>query len=762
MNHPTQNLNEAEIRLRVNKMLEEQGWDITDPSQVRVEKYITEENPSRMNDISEQSVAESVSEKYKKKSYWADYVLFDHFGAPIAVIECKRPSIDPYVAKKQSLPYAKGISSPFIFLTNSEEIYFWDYENADARKVLTLFTRRDLERLVELRKSRTPLSSVEISETYHRRGKIRYVRDYQQDAMKALDYAYELGKRRFLIHLPTGTGKTDLTVLYLERLIKSGNAERVLFLVDREELAKQAIDAIQDILSQYTSYWLKAGTPIKYKQITVCLLQTMINNYKEFSSGFFDVVVADECHRSIYGVWQVALDHFDAFNIGLTATPNEFIERNTYRFYHCKGDTPDFHYDIKTAFEGKYLAPYTFSKSITKILTEGVDVEELHYDPSEYYRKFTNRQTDEMMMQEFEDEAWQVYNEIAPGQKHGPGKTIIFAINKRHASRLAQILNDFYPEHKGRYAEVITSDVKDVHDVIRRFKREEYPQIAVSVGMLDTGFDCPEVIHLVMARPVKSPILYQQMRGRGTRRADHIGKERFMIYDFFGNHDYFNDSDTDPFAGAGWGYVGKEGERKKYKERVLKELDIEDEWIYRGKTIDYGPEGEEIDKREYITNWEKAIIENFATDPLVEKIRAGEDLTEAEADILSTSLNQPELYFNEQNLRRAYRQPLGSMVDFVKHALGIKKFKSVEEQVKENFEAWVITQDLSPEQADFMRLLRNRFIANGKATVKDLFIPPLSHLSAARRGVQLFGEDRLVALIEDLNHTIFERMKIHA
>jgi type I restriction enzyme R subunit len=137
-------------------------------------------------------------------------------------------------------------------------------------------------------------------------------------------------------------------------------------------------------------------------------------------------------------------------------------------------------------------------------------------------------------------------------------------------------------------------------------------------------------------------------------------------------------------------------------------------------------------------------------------------LIEAEADILSTSLNQPELYFNEQNLRRAYRQPLGSMVDFVKHALGIKNFKSVEEQVKENFEAWVITQDLSPEQADFMRLLRNRFIANGKATVEDLFVPPLSHLSAVHRGMQLFGEDRLVALIEDLNHTIFERMKTHA
>jgi type I restriction enzyme R subunit len=485
----------------------------------------------------------------------------------------------------------------------------------------------------------------------------------------------------------------------------------------------------------------------------------MIGNYKQFSSGFFDVVVADECHRSIYGVWQKALTHFDAFHIGLTATPSEFIQRNTFRFYQCKDNTPDFHYDMKKAFKEKYLIPYTFSKSITKILTEGVDAEGIHYNPSEYYRKFVNKDTDEKMMREFDEEAWQVYKEIAPDQSPGPGKTIIFAINKRHAARLAQILNGRHPELKGRYAEVITSDVKGVDDVIRRFKREDYPQIAVSVGMLDTGFDCPEVIHLVMARPIRSPILYQQMRGRGTRRADQIGKNRFMIYDFFGNHDYFNDSDADPFAGAG-GYIGKEGEGgKKYKERILLELDIEDEWIYRGKTIDYGPDGEEIDKNDYITNWEKAITGNFATDPLVQKIREGEDLSEGEEEILSVSLNQPELYFNEQNLRRAYAQPLGSLADFIKHAQGLKKLKSTEEQIEENFDAWVITQNLKPEQTDFMRLLKNRFIANGRATVDDLFVPPLSQLNAARKGVELFGEERLLVIIEDLNTTIFERMK---
>ena len=245
----------------------------------------------------------------------ADYVLLDQRGRPLAVIEAKGGGIDPYTAKAQVLPYAKSISAPFIFLTNGELIYFWDYSNDDARIVNSLFSRRDLERAVEMRATRKPLATVPIPDYYLRQGEQRKVRPYQTEAMRALDQAVELGKRRFLIELPTGTGKTDLICLYLERLFKAGRAERVLFLVDRDQLAKQALEALQDILNQHGSYWLKPGMIRQEQQITVCLLQTMIGRYQEFTSGYYDVVIADECHRSIYGAWQTALTHFDALHI---------------------------------------------------------------------------------------------------------------------------------------------------------------------------------------------------------------------------------------------------------------------------------------------------------------------------------------------------------------------------------------------------------------------------------------------------------------
>jgi len=174
------------------------------------------------------------------------------------------------------------------------------------------------------------------------------------------------------------------------------------------------------------------------------------------------------------------------------------------------------------------------------LLAEGADLNEEHYDPVEFERKWTNEDTNRKMVAEFDRLAWQNYQELAPGQRVGPGKAIVFAITKHHAARLAQYLNELHPEHRGRYAEVITSDVTDADALIRRFKYEDYPQVAVSVGMLDTGFDCREVLHLVLCRRVRSPILYQQMRGRGTRTAPPLGKRMLVIYDFFGNHDYFN------------------------------------------------------------------------------------------------------------------------------------------------------------------------------------------------------------------------------
>ncbi len=744
---------ETDARILIDDQLRAAGWNPADKSQVLTEVKVT--GGHFVAEPGAQPTVFSTSDGDAIPTGRADYVLLDQRGRPLAIIEAKKQAIQPYTAKQQALPYAKQIGAPFIFLTTGELIYFWDYQNDDARIVNSFFSRRDLERLVHMRAERKPLATVPIPDTYLRQGETRSVRPYQKQAMQALDRTVELGKRRFLIELPTGCGKTDLIALYLKRLVQAGQAERVLFLVDRDQLAKQAIEAIQDLLPSYSSYWLKPGIVRQEKQVTVCLLQTMIGRYLEFTSGYFDVVVMDECHRSIYGAWQAALSHFDALHIGLTATPAIYIERNTFQFYHCKDDTPDYSYPIQEAFKESFLVPYKFATGITTLVSEGARVDEEHYDPAEFERKWTNEASNRLMMEEFDRLAWQSYKELAPGQKSGPGKSVVFAITKHHAARLAQYLNDLHPEHKGRYAEVITSDVANADDLIRRFKQEDLPMVAVSVGMLDTGFDCREVLHLVMCRRVRSPILYQQMRGRGTRTAPHIGKEKFVIYDFFRNHEYFNDSDTDIFSGSsGGGYALKPKQPGGKTPRELIELGLEDEWLDAVHYIEVGPDGERVDKRDYVTDWETTVQQEAEADPIIAKVKAGDALSEEEEAQLAQRLNQPQRYFNEDNLRRAYRNPGGNLVDFIRAALGMLKIKSREERVEDNFRAWLVAKNLTPEQAQYLALLKNRGLVKGKVSLDDLFAPPLSILNAANIGIELFGEQGLRNVMDEINQSV--------
>ena len=685
----------------------------------------------------------------------ADYVLYDQRGKPLAVIEAKRNAINPYVAKQQALPYAKALGAPFIFLTNGDLTYFWDYQNDDARQITGFFSRRDLERMVEMQSNRKALATVEIPDYYIRQGETRDVRPYQAEVMRALDHALELGKRRFLIELPTGTGKTDLICLYLKRLFQAGWAERVLVLADRDQLAKQALEAIQDLLPAYSSYWLRPGMARQEQQITVTLLQTMIGRIAEYTAGYFDIIIADECHRSIYGAWQAALTRFDGIHIGLTATPASFIERNTYDFYQCQPGKPDFAYAIQDAFREEYLVPYRFATGITEIVAEGADVDDEHYDPAAFEHEWTNEATNRLMMEEFDRLAWSTYQELAPKQDPGPGKAIVFAITKHHAARLAQYLNELHPEHKGRYAEVITSDVAAPDELIRQFKTEPYPMVAVSVGMLDTGFDCREILHLVLCRRVRSPILYQQMRGRGTRTAPHIDKRKFVIYDFFRNHHYFNDSDTNVFAGTAGGPASGGSTKPSDHPSKIVELGLEDEWLEAVTWIEVGPEGEQVDKTTYVTDWVKAIQTQVADDSLLRKVRDEEPLEEAEEEELARRLNQPERFFNEENLRRAYREPGGNLVDFIRVALGKLRLKSREEKLEEAFRAWLVSRTVSPLQADYLYVLKNRGIATGRVSLEDLFEPPLAILNVAGRGIELFGEEGLRQIVADMNEGVF-------
>lgn len=727
---------EADARAKIDLMLQAAGWNITDLSQVRREVHVP------------QLGAEG---EYGH----ADYVLYDSHGRPLAVIEAKKTSINPYTAKTQALTYAEHLDARYIFLSNGELTYFWDFNNEDARLVAAFFSQRDLERLTFKDREKKALASVPIPTSYVRTGEQREVRDYQQDAMAALDHALTLGKKRFLIELPTGTGKTDLVCLYLKRLFAAKWCERVLILVDRTELAEQMTGAVQDLLSDHSSYFMRAGMQRQEQQVTVALLQTMIGQASDYTAGYFDVVITDECHRSIYGSWQGALTRFDAVHIGLTATPAAYIDRNTYEFYQCAEGKPDFAYPIQEAFKKGYLTPYVFAEGITELIAEGAVVDGEEYDPEAFEREWTNEATNRLMMSEFDRLAHSNYLDSAPYQKDAPGKAIIFAITKHHAARLAYYLNELHPEHKGRYAEVITSDIPDASDAIRRFKKETLPMVGVSVGMLDTGFDLREVLHLVMARRVRSPILYQQMRGRGTRTAPHIGKQRFVIYDFFANHQYFEDTGWETGGVGGGG--GSSATKPPIPRPDLIELGLEDEWFINVSYVEVGSSGERVDKREYVTNWVKTVQHRVAEDAILAKVRDGQPLTEDEEQELAERLNQPSMYFNEENLRRAYRSPSGSLVDFVRAALGLTKVKSHEERVNELFSAWLIAKGYDPDRATYLTLLKHRGVIKGKVAVDDLFEPPLSLQDAGTRGVELFGEEGLRQVVSDLNESVFER-----
>ena len=223
---------EADARINIDQLLREAGWDPADKQQVRTEVPITV--LTEAFDLAEISTgAPRLVDEPLSPPKKADYVVHTEDGRPLAVIEAKKNAIDPYRAKNQALPYARAIGAPFIFLSNGDAIYFWDYENADARPVASFYSQRDLARLLSQRKNSKDLSLIPIEEEYIRAGEIRFLRPYQTDCMSALDSAFLLGKRRFLIELPTGTGKTDLTVLYMKRLLEAGHAERILVLVDR-------------------------------------------------------------------------------------------------------------------------------------------------------------------------------------------------------------------------------------------------------------------------------------------------------------------------------------------------------------------------------------------------------------------------------------------------------------------------------------------------------------------------------------------------
>ena len=585
---------EAFSRVVIDAQLKDAGWVLTDGRSVRFEVMLPDGTK-------------------------ADYVLGDRHGRALGVLEAKRIAIDPLGAEKQARNYATQLGVPFVFLANGKEIWFWDHEReAHPHQVKTIFSQQDLERRSAARQTQRDLMSIETDEKIAGR-------PYQRDCIDTLCREIVAGRRKMLVEMATGTGKTRTAAALIKRLFDAGIVTRVLFLVDRIPLARQTEDAFAEYLPDLPAYVKRAGRRFQdEKRITITTLQSMVNDYAAYSSGYFDLIISDECHRSIYGKWSGVLKHFDGLQIGLTATPcvaspdvlaalddaedGAFV-RDTLRFFEL--DQPTFRYGLKQAIQEGFLVPYRIYHALTvKTAAEGgfpVSRSELDWsamdaatqaefevlfakgdpitvDPNALERRFTIPERNRAMVREFRDVVANGYT-AADGVRRFPqdGKTIVFAVTKRHAATLAQMFDDAFADRKPsaeiRYADFVVSDTgaddtANAMDKIKRFKKEPFPRILVSVNMLDTGFDCPEVVNLVMARFTKSAILYQQMRGRGTRRADSIKKTAFTMFDFTGVAAFHGDDEDVP-ADGGFVVTAKKPDRDPRK-RGLLVLDIND------------------------------------------------------------------------------------------------------------------------------------------------------------------------------------------
>lgn len=550
---------EAQTRREIiDKNLDASGWKVTDPSRVSLEFDLYLGNPLKISD----------GDPFTDHQF-VDYLLLGKDTKPLAVVEAKRTSKDANLGKEQALQYAQNIhdklwiDKPLIFYTNGYDNFFWDSENYPPRKIHGFPTRDDLERLKFLKKEGSPLS-IELIDTNISN------RAYQIQAIRSVLEGIEKNKRKFLLVMATGTGKTRTCLSLIDVLMRARRAQRVLFLVDRIALAEQALEAFKDYLPN-APIWPKQGEKefATDRRVYVSTYPTMLNiienkdNY--ISPFFFDVIIADESHRSIYNVYKNILNYFDAFQIGLTATPTNNIDHDTFNLFECESGEPTFAYSFEEAIQ--HIPPYLSNFEVldvqskfqlegikadalpyeiqNKLIEEGKDIEDINFEGTDLEHKVTNSGTNKVIVREFMEESIKDPNGVLPG------KSIIFAVSKDHARRLEAIFDALYPEYKGKLARVLVSEDSRVYGkggLLDQFKNQEFPRVAISVDMLDTGIDIHEIVNLVFAKPVYSYTKFWQMIGRGTRvlhenpqkRKEWCPeKDKFLIIDYWSNFKYF-------------------------------------------------------------------------------------------------------------------------------------------------------------------------------------------------------------------------------
>jgi len=541
----------------IDKKLSQAGWKVNDRTQV-LEEFEIEVGP--------RNETREPSSPYHNLQF-SDYVLLGKDAKPLAVIEAKKTSKDAALGREQAKQYCiniqkqKGGELPFCFYTNGLETYFWDLDNSPPRKVVGFPTRDDLERFQYIRRNRKPLTQELINISIAGR-------DYQIRAIRAVLEAIEQKKRDFLLVMATGTGKTRICIAMVDALMRASHAEKVLFLVDRIALREQALAAFKEHLPNEPR-WPNVGEKLiaKDRRIYIATYPTMLNiirdESQQLSPHFFDFIVIDESHRSIYNTYGEILDYFKTITLGLTATPTDIIDHNTFRLFHCENGLPTFAYTfeeavnnvppflsnfqvmkIQTKFQMEGISKRTISLADQKkLLLEGKEIEEINFEGSQLEKQVINKGTNTLIVKEFMEECIKDHNGVFPG------KTIFFCSSIAHARRMEDIFDKLYPQYKGELAKVLVSDDPRVYGkggLLDQFTNNDMPRVAISVDMLDTGIDVREIVNLVFAKPVYSYTKFWQMIGRGTRLLEAnkpkpwcTEKDVFLILDCWDNFEYF-------------------------------------------------------------------------------------------------------------------------------------------------------------------------------------------------------------------------------
>ncbi|EGT2201314.1 DUF4145 domain-containing protein [Clostridioides difficile] len=496
---------------------------------------------------------------------YVDYVLYGENGKPLAVVEAKRTSKDPKIGQQQAKLYADCLEKrysqrPVIFLTNGFDMYIWD--DYSDRKVYGFYKKSELQLMIDRRKSKKSLTSVTVNDEISN----RY---YQKEAIRAVCEALENKQRKTLLVCATGTGKTRIAISIVDVLSRHNWIKNILFLADRKALVKQAKKSFTKLLPNLALCNLldSKDSPEDARMIfsTYPTMMNAIDDTKSkdgkrlFTPGHFDLIIIDESHRSIYKKYKSIFDYFDSYLMGLTATPKDEIDKNTYSIFDMENGVPTYAYEYNKAVEDGYLVDYTSIEFKTKIMEDGIKYDELSDEEKEEYENTFN--DDESIGDEIGNNAvneWLfnsdtidlVLNKLmTEGLKiegeEKIGKTIIFAKNTKHARAIVERFNKLYPKYGGNFVKAVDYSINYVDSIIDDFSdKNKLPQIAVSVDMLDTGIDIPEILNLVFFKKVRSKTKFWQMIGRGTRLCpDLLGvdmdKERFLIFDFCNNFEFF-------------------------------------------------------------------------------------------------------------------------------------------------------------------------------------------------------------------------------